>query len=119
MIDSLVRKPQAFRCSQIRDDLLPNADYKAIWAQVDATLPPAEASRYMVKLLYLAAQSGQELAIGQFVMQHLHSPALPSIAQCRERFAPETPSHVPVIQSQTVPLAAYDALLGMTGAGHG
>ena len=119
VIDSLVRKPQAFRCSQIRDDLLPNADYKAIWAQVDATLPPAEASRYIVKLLYLAAQSGQELAIGQFVMQHLHNPALPSIAQCRERFAPETPSGVPLIQSHTVPLAAYDALLGVTGVAHG
>jgi hypothetical protein len=114
-----VRKPQAFRCSQIRDDLLPNADYKTIWAQVDATLPPAEASRYIVKLLYLAAQSGQELAIGQFVMQHLHSSALPSIAQCRERFAPETSSGVPLIQSHTVPLAAYDALLGVTGVTHG
>lgn len=119
VIGSLVRKPQAFRCSQIRDDLLPNADYKAIWAHVDARLPPAEASRYMVKLLHLAAQSDQERAVGQFVLQHLSQSGLPSIGQCRERFAPETPSHVPVIQSPTVALATYDALLGTTGGAHG
>ena len=39
VIDSLVRKPQAFRHSPLRDDLLPSPDYHRIWQHVDDTLP--------------------------------------------------------------------------------
>lgn len=38
VIDSLVRKPRAFRYSQLRDDLLPSADYRRIWAHADQQL---------------------------------------------------------------------------------
>ena len=55
IIDSLVRKPQAFRRSQIREDLLPNPDYQLIWRHVEEHLEPHRACRYIVRLLHLAA----------------------------------------------------------------
>jgi hypothetical protein len=47
LIGALVRKPQAFRYSQLRDDLLPNATYRSIWQHLDSRLNhgrPANAS---------------------------------------------------------------------------
>ena len=55
VIDALARKPQAFRHSQLRDDLLPTPDYKLIWEYVDESLAAYDACRYIVRLLYLAA----------------------------------------------------------------
>ena len=41
LIAALVRKPQAFRYSQLREDLLPNATYRAIWRHLDSRLEDA------------------------------------------------------------------------------
>lgn len=43
VIHSLAKNPQAFRYSQLRDDLLPDSNYHAIWQTVDGTMPPTEA----------------------------------------------------------------------------
>ena len=67
VIDSLVRKPQAFRYSQIRDDLLPTEEYKRIWAYVDEHLPGKTACKFIVGLLYLAAKTNKEEIISNEV----------------------------------------------------
>jgi hypothetical protein len=41
LIGALVRKPQAFRYSQLREDLLPNATYRTIWQHLDRHLKHA------------------------------------------------------------------------------
>ncbi|MCK5228935.1 MAG: IS21 family transposase, partial [Desulfobulbaceae bacterium] len=43
VIGSLARKPQAFRYSQLRDDLLPNDTYKAVWSWLDKSMDPRKA----------------------------------------------------------------------------
>ena len=46
VIPALAAKPQAFRYSQLRDDLLPSKAYKTLWEQADRTLPKREACKW-------------------------------------------------------------------------
>jgi hypothetical protein len=57
LIGALVRKPQAFRYSQLREDLLPNATYRAIWQHLDSHLEARAACKRIVGILALAAAS--------------------------------------------------------------
>jgi len=110
VIHSLVRKPQAFRYCQWRDDLLPNADYKQIWSYVDQQLPTREACRYIVRLLHFAAQYTCEQALGRYVERCIQQGHLPTEADYRDRYAPPLQAH-PAIASCQHPLATYDELL--------
>lgn len=86
VIDALVKKPRAFRNSQLRDDLLPDDNYKAIWQYVDDTLTADKASYYMVKVLHLAKQSGCERQLGRYIVASITQRQLPAIRECEERF---------------------------------
>ena len=111
VIHSLVRKPQAFRSSQFRDDLLPSEDYRNIWAHVDLTFEAKDACRYIVKLLALAAAHDCEGSLGRYVLKSWEAQQkLPGIEQCRKRFAPARES-VPFIQSTQHALISYNQLL--------
>lgn len=81
VIDSLVKKPGAFRYSQLRDDLLPTQDYHRIWEYVDDKLEPREACRYIVRLLHLAATEQCQDALGRYVLKGIEQDALPSNLQ--------------------------------------
>ncbi len=65
VIDALARKPQAFRYSQLSDDLLPSPDYKLIWQHVDESLPAHDACRYIVRLLHLVANEELPMRIAK------------------------------------------------------
>jgi hypothetical protein len=39
LIGTLIKKPQAFRYSQLRDSILPSPDYQQIWQYSDESLP--------------------------------------------------------------------------------
>jgi hypothetical protein len=86
VIDALVKKPRAFRHSQLRDELLPSDNYTAIWHYVDEHLSADEACYYIVKLLHLAKQSGSERQLGQHVFDAIMQRQLPSIRDCESRF---------------------------------
>jgi len=68
VIHSLVKKPQAFRYSQIRDDLLPNDSYRIIWQHVNTAMEAKAACRFIVGLLYLAATHDCEEALADTVL---------------------------------------------------
>lgn len=118
VIDSLVNKPRAFRYSQLRDHLLPTADYHRIWRYVDEHLAPHDACRYIVRLLYLAATEDCEVALGRYVLDGIARGELPSERQCQRRFARET-AVIPVIPSRQHALADYDQLLSAQEVNHG
>ncbi len=118
VIDALVRKPQAFRYSQLRDDLLPSPDYQRIWRYVDDTLPAHQACRYIVRLLHLAATQECEAALGRYVLAAIEQDQLPSELQCRQRFAPEAVV-IPLIAGRQHALADYDQLLASQEVSHG
>ena len=69
VIKSLVRKPQAFRYSQLRDDLLPNDAYKKIWHYADKNMQSKVACKFIVGLLYLAAEQNCEAALASEALE--------------------------------------------------
>lgn len=73
VIHSLVRKPQAFRYSQLRDDLLPNESYKQIWQHVNQNMPRKTACKFIVGLLYLAATSSREQTLAADVLAAINN----------------------------------------------
>lgn len=111
VIESLVKKPRAFRYSQIRDDLLPSDNYKQIWSYLDANLAADEACYYIVKLLYIAYKSGYERQLGQYVIDAINLGNLPSIYECEARYTEQQiPTHVTIDVMQHS-LQSYNFLL--------
>jgi len=60
IIESLVRKPRAFRGARLRDAILPNESYRRIWEHVSHTMNIADACRFIVGVLHLAATQNCE-----------------------------------------------------------
>lgn len=114
VIESLVKKPRAFRHSQWRDELLPSEDYRRIWCHVDQALSADPACHYMVRLLHLAKKSHREAALGRFVLAGIEAGDMPSLLQCEDRFLPPTPAP-PAMPVQQHPLRGYQDLLTVGG----
>lgn len=115
VIASLARKPQAFRYSQLRDDLLPNATYRRIWAELDARLEPRAACKRIVGILALAARADCEQALGAYLLRRLAAGEIPSLLDLERRFASQaeetSPDRLLSHGGSQHPLALYDALL--------
>lgn len=95
VIHSLVKKPQAFRYSQIRDDLLPNDTYKTIWEHVNDKMEARQACKFIVGLLYLASKYNCEEELGKRVLH--------DIARSRQLA-------LPVYQAQFIPAQQHRAI---------
>ena len=118
VIDALVRKPQAFRHYTLRDDLLPNEDYRRIWCHVQEHLEVHQACGYIVRLLYLAATQDCESALGRYVLKQIEQGQLPTELQCRQRFVAET-TVIPLVTGKQHVLSDYDQLLMSREVRHG
>ena len=110
VISSLERKPQAFRYSQLRDDLLPNDTYKAVWELVDKQQDARKACKTMVGILGLAHRANCEDALGSHLQRLLDQDTVPSLYQLLQKFDTHKPS-VPPIDVNQPPASTYDALL--------
>ena len=117
VIVQLVRKPQAFRYSQIREDLLPSDDYRTIWAHLDQQLDPRAACKRIVGILALAAAADCEEALGHYLLRQFEAHRIPTVEALQHRFqpntdpTPKTVQQLPVIHIQQHPLSHYSALL--------
>jgi len=121
LIGQLVRKPQAFRYSQLRDDLLPNLTYQQIWAHIDQQLEPRTACKRIVGILSLADRADCEQALGAHLQQQITEGRLPSLHQLEQRFDPNAQHHSPESLNNGClqhPLAPYDALIPRTQEVH-
>jgi hypothetical protein len=110
VIRALAAKPQAFRYSQLRDDLLPSKAYKALWEHADKTLPKREACKWIVTVLRLAYEYDCESQLATELLNELQGDKLPDIKQIQTRFL--RPSDV--VSEMGTPqhaLAGYDDLL--------
>ncbi len=120
VIGQLVRKPQAFRYSQLRDNLLPSATYQQIWAAIDQRLEPRAACKQIVGILSLAARADCEQALGVYLQQQIAKDKLPSLHQLEQRFDPDSHSTLPdslegdCVQHQ---LNIYDVLMPTSQGG--
>lgn len=111
VIHSLVKKPAAFRFSQLRDDLLPNDNYQRIWRYVEKHKPGKASCHYIVQCLYLAATQQCERELAQAVLASIERGSLLSLGQLTQRFGKPSLQAPPVIAVEQHDLSAYDALL--------
>jgi hypothetical protein len=88
LIAALARKPQAFRHSQLREDLLPNATYRAIWQHLDHHLEARAACKRIVGILALAARAECEQALGAYLLERIGAGDVPSLHALEQRFEP-------------------------------
>jgi hypothetical protein len=116
VISSLEKKPQAFRYSNLRDDLLPSDTYKAVWAWLDREMEPRKACKVMVGILALAHRADCESRLGNYLQNMQASHALPSLHELELQFDSKEPT-IPNVEVNQPPVASYDALLGMDTQG--
>jgi transposase InsO family protein len=110
VIHSLVKKPEAFRYSQLRDDLLPNQAYKAIWQHVDQKMPGKLGCKFMVGLLYLAAQYDCEAALAKTVLARILDNQALSLIELQKSYVKSSKA-IPLVNVIQHNLASYNALL--------
>jgi transposase InsO family protein len=115
LIAALVRKPQAFRYSQLREDLLPNATYRAIWQHLDGHLEARAACKRIVGILALAARAECEQALGVYLLERIAAGDIPSVHALEQRFEPGRNAgatlDLDALHSAQHPLSLYDRLL--------
>jgi len=109
-IESLKRKPQAFKGLSFRDALFPREAYRRTWEQLDVKLTQRDACRTIVALLEMAALDGVEAVLALRLEAFLSIGVLPNIEQLRAEFAPRK-AELPEVTVEIPPVSIYDALL--------
>lgn len=111
VINSLVRKPQAFRYSRLREDLLPTQAYKRIWEHVDKNMASRNACKFMVGLLHLASEKDCEEDLANEVLAIIiaEQPLVLSQLQIKHQYQREP--IVPIIDVEQHLLASYNNLI--------
>jgi hypothetical protein len=120
VVHSLVKKPQAFRYSRLRDDLLPGDNYRTIWQHVDKTMEAKAACRFIVGLLHLAATHDCETALAEVVLDEIMRSRPLSLATLQSQFevnkAPATSPSIHVVQHS---LQQYNELIARSQVCYG
>lgn len=110
IIRSLAGKPQAFRYSQLREDILPDDNYRQLWQYVDKALESREACKWMVTVLWLAYEYDSEQSLGEELLAEAKTGEFASIKAIQDRFY-HPASQIPKLQSKQHSLQSYDELL--------
>ena len=111
LISNLVRKPQAFRYSVLRDDLLPGPVYREIWHLIDQRCTTRHACKLMVGLLKLAAEYDCETEVGEKVLKLLKKDIVPSLGDLQRRYESPSKRELPGLFIPQHSLASYNQLL--------
>lgn len=118
VIHSLIKKPQAFRYSQIRDDLLPGPSYIKIWRFIDENETGTVACKLMVGLLYLAAESECETRLGDAVLHLIEAKKRINLSDLQHQFSKQLVPTMPKIDVLQHDLSSYNQLIvARTGVG--
>lgn len=109
VIDSLVKKPRAFKNSVMRDELLPSASYRRAYQAFQQHLEVGGACKLIVGTLAIAARHDCEAALGTYLDQVLEGGQIPTLLELEREFGPvrSTPPAVVVRQHS---LLEYNAL---------
>lgn len=110
VIRSLASKPQAFRYSQLRDDLLPDDNYRELWQLADDHLEPREACKWIVTTLRLAFEYDDEQSLGEDLLIEARNGRFASITEIQSRYLRGNPDLEFLASSQHT-LVSYDDLL--------
>ena len=110
IIHSLAAKPQAFRFSQIRDNILPNDRYRQLWALAEQQFTPRDACKWIVSVLRIAYEYDCESSMAdELLEQARNDDQLPTLKQLQQRYLKNIKKpDIPVRQHAT---SDYDELL--------
>lgn len=111
VINSLVRKPGAFRSSILRDDILPNKLYKDIWEQLSKQCSKTQASKLIVGILKIAADGKCEKELGEFVMSGLADKQVPGLGVLQNKYLSGQNTLPPQLTVKQHTLQEYNHLL--------
>lgn len=107
IIDSLVKKPQAFRYSQLQEDLFPSELYKQLWKQCNEQLDSHSACKWMVSVLKIASMSSDENVLAQSL---LAMTKLPTTKTLQDKYLIKRQVAPDIVQRQH-DLKGYDGLI--------
>jgi transposase InsO family protein len=111
VIGWLVRKPRALAGLAFRDELLPDANWRAIYQRLRRDLTLEEACKRVIGGLQLAADQDRSGAIGSWWLAALNAGDCPTLIELQDRFR-LTPRAMPTNQVVVQhALAAYDGLI--------
>jgi len=71
VIESLRRKPRALLRAQLQSDLFPGENWRQLWRQLLAALPPDEAAKVMVDALHVAARTDDLADVERYLRRQL------------------------------------------------
>ncbi|HEX7381154.1 MAG TPA: IS21 family transposase, partial [Nevskiaceae bacterium] len=114
IIGWLARKPGALAGLAFRDELLPDASWRAVYPRLVRQLGVRPACKRVVAALRLAADRDCASALGAWWLAALDEGRCPTLAELQARFAPDN-RPAPVIVTPQHALADYDALLPAHG----
>ena len=86
VIDSLIKKPGAFRSCKFRDDLLPNNNYRKIWEHINHIMPAKEADKLIVSILHLAATEHCQEALENLLVGLMQEGKQIRLSELRDKF---------------------------------
>ena len=92
-----------------RDQLFPRPAYRSAFETLCTEQGDRHACKVTVELLALAHDRACEAELAQMIDADLDAGRLPDLARLQERFGP-SPSSVPVVAVELVPLSSYDEL---------
>lgn len=110
VVESLRHKPRAFLYCQWQQDLLPDADWHALWQQMKGYTDPDTAARWMVEALYIAATQDQEVAVADYLKLELAAGTF-TLIRLQHQFKLMPTLAVPEVAVVQHELSSYDQLL--------
>lgn len=110
IIGGLIKKPQAFRYSVLRDEMLPTADYQEIWRLIDEKCSVRHACKLIVGILKLANDYNCEKKLGERVLRILKKDLIPSLGELQRRYEAPPKTKPPVLAIPQHSLKSYDEL---------
>ena len=110
IVDSLIKKPGAFRSCKFRDDLLPSDNYRKIWEYINHTMPPKEADKFMVGILHLAATERCQNDLESLIVKTIQEGKHVRLSELRDKFVQQKPIPINVNVSQHI-LGDYNLLI--------
>lgn len=116
IIDSLLRKPGGFRAYRFREALFPRLIFRQAWEQLEQWHSPRRADILYLQVLHLAARTMEE-EVANALAQLVQSGRRWQVEDVKRLLEPE-PMAVPLLESGTVELGAYDHLLEEFGHEH-
>lgn len=105
VIDSLFKKPQAFRHSSYRDDLLPSDQFKQLWQLCDNQFDSHMACKWMVTVLKIAASVDNEDCLAQSL---LSPEKLVTLKELQDKYLIKT-KDIPDIKAKQHSLEDYNS----------